>query len=264
MAIGATFHPLSFNQTVGEPFRSEGKILIAGPDVPLRRTLHSTLFHLGFDIGEAANIEEALALCRIVTYDAVLLDVTAVGADDLQICSELRRVLPEVAILMLSVKDDREGTVEALEAGADAWLTRPFEIRELTARLRTVLRRTRSSDPRAPRAPQEIVIGDVSLNPARRLVKKTGSRIHLTPKEFDLLHCLMTRPGMPVTHARLINILWGEDYSTQMDGLRTLVRQLRKKIEDDPGRPRYILTECRIGYRFADPADWCANEKAIC
>jgi two-component system KDP operon response regulator KdpE len=252
MAIGASHYPLSLSQTLGPPFSTEGKLLIVCADVPLRRSLHSTLFHLGFDVGEAADPEEAAAICRIVHYDAVLLDVGAVGKDGIRICAELRRFLPEVAIFMLSMNGDRDGTAEALEAGADAWLTRPFQTRELTARLHTILRRTR---PREPRVLPEIVIGEISLSPARRLVQKAGCRIHLTPKEFDLLHCLMTRPGMPVTHALLINTLWNEEYAAQMDRLRTLVRQLRRKIEDDPAVPRYLFTECRIGYRFADPEE---------
>jgi two-component system KDP operon response regulator KdpE len=132
-------------------------------------------------------------------------------------------------------------------------------MRELTARLRTVLHRTVGE----PRIPQAVVIGELSLNLARRLVQKSGNRIHLTPKEFELLHCLMTHPGIPVSYSRLIHTLWGEDYATQMDGLRTLVRQLRKKIENDPAAPRYILTESRIGYRFADPEDWLEDSLGI-
>lgn len=263
MAIGAVLYPLSPSHMPDQACYTEGKLLIVSEEAPVRRALHGTLFHLGYDIGEAASAEEALALCRIVRYDAILVDLTSdhasvPGKSGIGIYASLRRLLPQVAILMLGAIDDREGKIEALEAGADAWLTKPFQVRELTARLHSLMRPTL---PPEPHAPQGIVVGEISLDPARRLVQKAGCRIHLTPKEFDLLQCLMTRPGVPVTHAGLINTLWGEEYGTQMDGLRTLVRQLRRKLEDDPAAPRYVLTECRFGYRFADPEDWLQGEK---
>src|SRR5580698_299390 len=178
--------------------KPEGKLLVVDDDASIRRTLHTTLYGLGFDIGEATTGEEALALCRIVRYDAVLLDINMPGKGGIETCRELRRLLPRVAILMLSVSDDQERKIEALEAGADDYVTKPFHMRELTARIRAALRRARTT---ATHTEEIIVIGDVSLNPARRLVQKAGKPIHLTPKEFDLLHYLMTHPGRPITHA---------------------------------------------------------------
>ena len=231
--------------------KPEGKILVVDDDPSVRRTLHTTLYNLGFDIGEASSGDEALALCRIVKYEAVLLDINMPGKGGIETCRELRRLLPRIAILMLSVNDDHERKIEALDAGADDYVTKPFHMRELTARIRAALRRSRAAT-----APNEegIVIGDVELQPARRLVMKAGEPVHLTPKEFDLLHYLMSHAGLPITHARLLHVVWGSEYANQVEYLRTFVRQLRKKLEDDAGNPKYLLTDSHVGYRFVDPA----------
>src|ERR1035438_721165 len=123
--------------------KQEGKLLVVDDDPSVRRTLHTTLYSLGFDIGEAGTGEEAIALCRIVRYEAVLLDINMPGKDGIETCRELRRLLPRIAILMLSVNDDHERKIEALEAGADDYVTKPFHMRELTARIRSALPRSR-------------------------------------------------------------------------------------------------------------------------
>src|ERR1700690_305317 len=179
--------------------KPEGKLLVVDDDASVRRTLHTTLYGIGFDIGEASTGDEALALCRIVRYEAVLLDINMPGKDGIETCRELRRLLPRIAILMLSVNDDHERKIEALEAGADDYVTKPFHMRELTARIRSALRRSRAS---ATRGDEVLVIGDIELNPARRLGLKAGHAVHLTPKEFDLLQYLMSHAGLPITHAR--------------------------------------------------------------
>jgi two-component system KDP operon response regulator KdpE len=231
--------------------KQEGKLLVVDDDPSVRRTLHTTLYSLGFDIGEAGTGEEAIALCRIVRYEAVLLDINMPGKDGIETCRELRRLLPRIAILMLSVNDDHERKIEALEAGADDYVTKPFHMRELTARIRSALRRSRAS---AAQSDELISIGDVELHPARRLVLKSGEPVHLTPKEFDLLHYLMSHAGLPITHSRLLHVVWGSEYANQVEYLRTFVRQLRKKLEDDAGNPKYLLTDSHVGYRFIDPA----------
>jgi two-component system KDP operon response regulator KdpE len=136
-----------------------------------------------------------------------------------------------------------------LEAGADDYVTKPFHIRELTARVRAAVRRAQTLDDKTNAI---ISIGDVDLDPARREVHKTGNFIRLTPKEFDLLHYLMAHAGLPITHGRLLNAVWGPEYGDEVEYLRTFIRQLRKKIEDDPGNPKYLLTDIQIGYRFRE------------
>jgi two-component system KDP operon response regulator KdpE len=223
-----------------------GRLLIVDHDPFGRRTLHSALHSLGFDVDEASSADEGIALCRVVSYDAVLVDSAAVrsGTD---ICGKLRRILPRVALFMMSVNGDYERRIEALEAGADAYIDKPFHIQELTARIRAMLRCIRAC---TDRADQRISIGHLELHPSLRLVVKAGEPVSLTPKEFDLLHYMMTHAGLPIVHSQLLEVVWGPGYVNELEYLRNVVRQIRKKIEDDPGTPRYLLTDCGIGYRF--------------
>ena len=151
--------------------------------------------------------------------------------------------------MVLTVRDQEEDKVEALELGADDYVTKPFSTRELIARIRSAVRRVRAPA-RAEDAPIEI--GEIRLDPVKRVVNKRGEPIHLTRKEFDILHCLMSRAGRVVTYARLLTAVWGADCREEVEYLRTFVRQLRKKIEDDPANPIYLLTDVYVGYRFAD------------
>jgi two-component system KDP operon response regulator KdpE len=226
---------------------SLGSILIVDDDASVLRALRITLQTLGFTTSEATSGEEALMLVSAASYDVVLLDVHLPGMDGLETCSELRRLLPRIAILMLTVRDSEDDKVRALEAGADDYVTKPFHIRELTARVRAAVRRAQALDGDK----DEIIrIGDIQLDPARREVHKAGSFIHLTPKEFDLLHYLMAHAGLPITHTRLLNAVWGPEYGDEVEYLRTFMRQLRKKLEDAPAHPKYLLTDIQIGYRF--------------
>jgi two-component system KDP operon response regulator KdpE len=227
--------------------KPEGRILIVDDDYALRRVLHTTLFSAGFDVGEASSGEEALALARVVKYDVVLLDLRMPGKNGIETCRELRRQFPRLAILILTVSETEDEKVEALDSGADDYITKPFQMRELTARVRAAARRVKT-----PQAESDatIRVGEIELHPARRLVYKSKNQVHLTPKEFDLLHFLMAHTGMPITHARLLSAVWGAEYVNQVEYLRTFVRQLRKKLEDDAGSPKYILTDSYVGYRF--------------
>lgn len=218
-------------------------------DASVRRALHITLQTVGFSTSEASGGEEALMLAGTVKYDVVLLDMNMPGLDGVETCRQLRRLLPRIAILMLTVRDGEDDKVQALEAGADDYVTKPFHIRELTARVRAAVRRAQALEGNTDAI---IRIGDIELDPTRRRVLKAGALIHLTPKEFDLLHHLMAHAGLPITHRRLLNAIWGLEYGDEIEYLRTYVRQLRKKIEDDPGNPRYLLTDLQIGYRFRD------------
>lgn len=228
---------------------SSGRVLIVDDEYSVRRALHITLYDQGFDVSEAASGEDALALARVARCDAVLLDVALPGKSGIDVCRELRQIYPRLAILMISVRDSADDRVEALDAGADDYISKPFHMRELTARLRAAVRRSQTA---APETEEVIRIGEIELSPARRAVKKAGRPIHLTPKEFELLAFLMRQAGIPITHSRLLSAVWGTEYASQVEYLRTFVRQLRGKLEDDRSHPKYLLTDNHIGYRFID------------
>jgi two-component system, OmpR family, KDP operon response regulator KdpE len=225
----------------------QGKVLLVEDDTALRRSLRSTLGMIGFDVGEAGNGEEALTRLRMVDYDAVLLDINMPGMGGMETCSRMRRIFTRLPILMLTVRDSEDDKVQALESGADDYVTKPFQMRELTARLRSAIRRYH-----APEMPAEmpIAIGDITLDPVRRQAEKAGARIHLTPHEFDALKLLMSNAGRPVTHARFHALLRPGDDITDRAYLRVLIGQLRKKLGDNSETPKYIETDGYIGYRF--------------
>jgi two-component system KDP operon response regulator KdpE len=224
--------------------RSYGKVLIVDDESSIRRALHNTLQGMGFDVDEASTGEGALHRLRETEYDAVLLDINMPGMGGVRACREIRRSLPRLGILMLTVRDSEEDKVAALDAGADDYITKPFNVRELAARIRAAVRRSSASyvDPDGL-----IRIGHLELDPARRLVRKAGEAVHLTPKEFDILRYLMAHAGLPITHVRLLHAVWGPDYGGELEYLRTFVRQLRKKLEDDPAQPAYLLTDSHLG-----------------
>jgi two-component system, OmpR family, KDP operon response regulator KdpE len=229
---------------------SQGRLLIVEDDTALRRSLRTTLDVLGFDIGEAGNGEDGLIRLRMVDYEAVLLDINMPGIGGIETCRRIRRIYTKLPILMLTVRDSEDDKVEALEAGADDYVTKPFQTRELTARIRAAIRRFR-----APETPAEMSItnGGITLDPVRRLVERAGIEVHLTPREFDALQLLMTHAGRPITHVRLIAALRGPGFGNERAYLRVLIGQLRKKLEDDAANPIYILTDSYIGYRFRQP-----------
>jgi len=171
------------------------------------------------------------------------------GIGGIETLRRIRAFAPRLPVLILTVRDQEEDKVEALEIGADDYVTKPFSTRELIARIRTAIRRVQAPA-RAEDAPIEI--GELRLEPVKRTVTKRGQPLHLTRKEFDILHCLMSRAGRVITYARLLTAVWGADSREEVEYLRTFVRQLRKKIEDDPASPVYLLTDVYVGYRFAD------------
>ena len=229
--------------------RLQGKVLIVDDELSIRRALHTTFGTLGFDTAEAVTGEQALPLLRSSNFDAVLLDINMPGMGGIKACREIRRQFPRLAVLMLTVRDSEDDKVEALEAGADDYVAKPFPIRELVARVRAAVRRSHTSNVNGNAV---ISIGDITLDPARRLVQKSGQTVHLTPKEFDLLQYLMKHAGLPVMHARLLSAVWGPEYGGELEYLRTFIRQLRKKLEDDAAHPTYLLTDSHIGYRFRE------------
>jgi two-component system, OmpR family, KDP operon response regulator KdpE len=225
------------------------RILIVDDESAIRRALRPPLVELGFQVAEASRGEEALQLLRATVFDAVLLDVNMPGIGGVETLRRIRAFAPRLPILMLTVRDKEEEKVEALDLGADDYVTKPFSTKELIARVRAAIRRVKSPI-RAEDAPIEI--GEIRLEPVKRNVTKRGQSLHLTRKEFDILHCLMIRAGRVVTYARLLSAVWGADCREEVEYLRTFVRQLRKKIEDDPSSPAYLLTDVYVGYRFAD------------
>lgn len=227
--------------------KQQVKLLIVEDDTVLRRTLRTTFCALDFDVGEAGNGEEALTRLRMVDYDAVLLDINMPGMGGIETCRRIRRAFTRLPILMLTVRDSEDDKVEALEAGADDYIIKPFQVRELTARVRSAIRRFHAPDTPAD---LPIAIGELILDAGRHRVERSGNEVRLTPREFDALQLLMEHAGRPVTHARLSTALRGPDCATDREYLRVLIGQLRKKLEDDPARPVYILTESYIGYRF--------------
>jgi two-component system, OmpR family, KDP operon response regulator KdpE len=228
---------------------AQGKVLIVDDESSIRRALRTTFLTLGFDIAEAVTGEQALPMLHSANFDAVLLDVNMPGMGGIQACREIRQQFPHLPVVMLTVRDREDDKVEALEAGADDYVTKPFPIRELIARVRAAVRRSHASPNSANAA---ITIGQITLDPVRRLVQKDGALVHLTPKEFELLHHLMKNAGVPILHARLLSAVWGPEYGNELEYLRTFIRQLRKKLEDDAAHPTYLLTDSHIGYRFRE------------
>jgi two-component system KDP operon response regulator KdpE len=225
------------------------RILVVDDESAIRRALRPPLLELGFVVAEASRGEEALQLLRTATHDVVLLDLNMPGIGGLETLRRIRTFAPRLPILILTVRDQEEEKVEALDLGADDYVTKPFSTRELIARIRAAVRRVKAPV-RAEDSPIEI--GEIRLDPGKRVVTKRGQPVHLTRKEFDIQHCLMSRAGRVVTYSKLLTAVWGPDCREEVEYLRTFVRQLRKKIEDDPSNPIYLLTDVYVGYRFAD------------
>jgi two-component system, OmpR family, KDP operon response regulator KdpE len=228
---------------------SSAKILIVDDAQQVRRVLRTALSAEGYTIFEAGSGEEALESVRQSTPDAILLDVNMPGIGGLETCREIRRTM-DIPILMLTVRNAERDKVMALDAGADDYVVKPFSMAELLARIRAALRR---------RLPQEKVTSfsakDFTVDFETRQVTVKGRDVHLTPKEFELLRHLISNAGKPITHRRLLQAVWGPDYGDEPEYLRVMINQLRKKIESDPGRPKFILTEPWVGYRFQAPRE---------
>jgi two-component system, OmpR family, KDP operon response regulator KdpE len=240
-------------ETLLEPGKGiKGKLLIVDDETSIRWALRKTLQRMNFEIVEAETGEQAIALIRTLRFDAVLLDIGMPGMNGIETCKRIRALTPLLGIVMLTVRNTEEDKIQALDAGADDYITKPFHLGELAARLRAAVRRAHASqtDEGAP-----IRIGEIELDPARRQVKLGGRAIHLTPKEFELLHFLMSHAGFPLTHARILAAVWGSEYGGELEYLRTFIRQLRKKLGDDATCPRYLLTDSQVGYRFRAEAD---------
>lgn len=226
--------------------------LVVDDEWSFRRVLRTSLASSGFAIEEARSGEEAVAILAQSAFDLVLLDVNMPGIGGVEACREIRALMPKIGIVMVTVQDGESEIVKALEAGADDYVTKPIRFRELVARLRAVLRRLRIEDASEPTLLQA---GGLELDINRHVLYRLGETVHLTPTEFELLALLMRNQGVPVTHARLLRSVWGPEYGTELDYLRSFVKTLRQKVEDDPAKPKYIVTEPWVGYRFCNPLD---------
>jgi two-component system KDP operon response regulator KdpE len=226
--------------------------LVVDDETSFRRVLRTSLAASGFAIEEARSGEEAVAILSQCTFDLVLLDVNMPGIGGVQACREIRAQTPKVGIVMVTVQDGESEMVRALEAGADDYITKPIRFRELVARLRAVLRRLRIEDAVKPTL---LRAGDLELDINRHVLYRRGEIVHLTPTEFELLALLMRHQGAPLTHAKLLRSVWGPEYGTELDYLRSFIKTLRKKMEVDPAKPKYIVTEPWVGYRFCNPLE---------
>jgi two-component system KDP operon response regulator KdpE len=226
---------------------STANILVVDDEPQIRRVLRSTLTFRGYTISEAKSGEEALEMMRKLKPDLILLDVNLPGISGVETCREIRRT-SDAPIIMLTVRNTERDKVVALDAGADDYVTKPFGIEELLARVRASLRRHPSMDVLPP-----FVSKDFSVDFEERRVTVGGEDVHLAPKEFEVLRHLIVNQGKPVSHRRLLQTIWGPEYGEETENLRVVINQLRKKIEKDPSQPRYILTEPWVGYRFQPP-----------
>jgi two-component system KDP operon response regulator KdpE len=227
-------------------------VLVVDDEPSLRKALRTSLIASGFAVEEARNGEEALGTVRRHPFDLVLLDINMPGINGIDACRRIRGISPHAGIVMITVRDFEDDKVRALEAGADDYVTKPFKLRELTARLRAVLRRTRGHEGAEP---EVLEVGNLKIDFQKRLLWRGEEEVHLSPTEFDLLAFMMKNAGAPLTHVKLLRSIWGPEYGNELEYLRAYVRMLRKKIENDPTRPEYILTEPWVGYRFRNPSD---------
>jgi len=223
-------------------------ILIVDDNPQIRRALRTILISQGFVVMDARTGEEALDLIRKQRVDLILLDVNLPGMSGLETCTEIRRI-SRVPVIMITVRNSERDKVKAFDAGADDYIVKPFGAEELTARVRATLRRAGTDELSV------FVSPGLQIDFERRTVSAHGHTVRLTPKEFELLRQLVTNQGKTLTHRWLLQMVWGPDYGEEMESLRVLINQLRKKIEPDSSKPRYILTEPWVGYRFESHTD---------
>lgn len=231
-------------------------ILVVDDEPQIRRVLRSTLSTQGYVITDAKTGEEALESLRKERPDLVLLDMNMPGMGGIETCREIRRA-SDAPIIMLTVRNAERDKVAALDAGADDYVVKPFGIEELLARIRAALRRYAPGD-----ALPSFESKDLTIDFEARRVTVRDRDVHLTPKEYDVLKHLVANQGKPLTHRRLLQAVWGPDYGEETESLRVVINQLRKKLEADPARPKYIVTEPWVGYRFQPPRASMAKSSA--
>ena len=234
------------------------RVLVVDDERQIRRVMRVALEAQGYEVTDARNGESALASLTSETFDLILLDLNMPGIDGLETCRRIREFC-DVPIVILSVRSAESDKVEALDAGADDYVVKPFGEKEVLARIRAALRR---APPQAASSESVIVLGELTLNLETRHIASQakaaqGKAVRLTPKEFDVLQYMVNNPNVSILHSKLLRAVWGPEYGNEVEYLRVFINRLRKKIEPDPANPRYILTEPWTGYRFnpsGDPA----------
>jgi len=224
-------------------------VLIVDDEPQIRRVLTTTLASHSYSVVEARTGTEALDQIRHGKIDLVLLDFNMPEMSGIETCAEIRRS-SDVPIIMLTVRNSERDKVQALDAGADDYVVKPFGAEELMARVRAALRRSALDEPAPP-----FISSDLKIDFEKRSVEVKGQAVRLTPKEFELLRQLVVNQGKALSHRRLLQAVWGPDYGEETEYLRVFINQLRKKIEPQPRHPRYIHTEPWVGYRFERPRD---------
>ena len=221
------------------------RILVVDDEPQIRRALRTSLSAHGYEVETAGTGEQGLVAAADTAPELVFLDLGLPDLDGTEVIRRLRS-FSEVPVIVLSVRDQQADKVAALDAGADDYVTKPFGMEELLARLRATLRRSQAEEP----APPVLRFGALEVDLARRLISLGGEPVHLTPTEYGLLEALVTNPGKLLTHQWLLRKVWGQGYAQESHYLRVYVRALRKKLGDDAAAPALILTEPGVGYRW--------------
>jgi two-component system, OmpR family, KDP operon response regulator KdpE len=224
-------------------------VLVVDDEPPIRRFLRTSLSGQGYRVVEAESGAEALKALGRDKPDIVILDLGLADMNGLDVIRAIRQS-SDLPIVVLSVRGDEQSKVEALDLGADDYVTKPFGMEELIARIRTAIRHRFQ----AKGEPPVFVLGEVSVDLVRRLVKRGGAEVKLSPKEYDLLRALVANAGKVLTHRHILTEVWGPAHTEDAQYLRVFVRNLRQKLEADPARPALILTEPGVGYRLQAPA----------
>jgi two-component system KDP operon response regulator KdpE len=227
------------------------KILVVDDEPQIRRQLKVGLNGYGYEVLTANNGEDALVMAAQQQPDLLILDISLGSAPNgIEVCRRFRE-WSSTPVIMLSIRDEERTKVTALNAGADDYLTKPFGMEELNARIQAIRRRVAAEQGAAPNA--EIRVGGLYIDLANRIVQVEGEEVHLTPKEYELLRLLATHPGKVMTHRALLNKVWGSEYGEMDHYVRVFVNSIRKKLRENPARNvRYILNEPGVGYRFID------------
>lgn len=228
---------------------NEGRVLVVDDDPQILRAVRTSLQGHSYEVLTAGNGETALDLLPDSGVDLIVLDLGLPGIDGQEVIKRVR-AWSEVPIIVLSVRDGQHDKVDAFEAGADDYVTKPFGMPELLARMRAVRRRTEGD-----RRPPVVRFGELEVDLGRQLVRMDDLVIHLTPTEYRLLEAFVQNPGKLLTHRWLLQKAWGPGYATENQYLRVFIRQLRAKLADDPARPRFIVTEAGLGYRWKPDPD---------